>query len=55
MGFTPSTGEHHDDVWSLDLTDDAAVWAELDPGGDPTDPDRADRHQADTTAPPTGS
>ncbi len=38
MGFSPSTGQHHDDVWALDLADDAAVWVELDPGGDPTDP-----------------
>jgi len=37
-GYTPSTGEHHDDVWSLDLTDDTASWVELDAGGGPGDP-----------------
>ena len=38
MGYTPASGQHHDDVWSLDLGDDTASWDELDAGGDPTDP-----------------
>jgi hypothetical protein len=31
MGLTTSTGEHHGDVWSLDLGDDSATWIELTP------------------------
>lgn len=29
MGLTVGTGEHHRDVWSLDLGDDSAEWVEL--------------------------
>jgi hypothetical protein len=31
MGLTTSTGEHHADVWSLDLGDDTATWIRLAP------------------------
>ena len=38
MGYTASTGQHHGDVWSLDLGADDAAWVQLDSGGGPGDP-----------------
>jgi hypothetical protein len=38
MGYVPVTGQHHGDVWSLDLTADDAAWVQLDAGGGAGDP-----------------
>ena len=35
-GYTPMTGAHYGDVWSLDLGDDGASWEQLDAGSGPS-------------------